>query len=153
MEYHPRADCTDVPIWSDDRWFTHSHLHQEIVSILKSHEATTNGISETPLYLDSGAIDTRVERWTPRLRHLGRINVVDGNPLYHWTVAELIAYEALHEFWSVVLRWPLGWWPWSGTALPALPDQVGSPAPFAVAPGSERDGPSASSTRCWSEPG
>ena len=47
--------------------------------------------------------------------------------LYHWTVPELIAHEALHEWWAQTLTWPLGWWPWeNGPTPPALPDHLAS---------------------------
>jgi hypothetical protein len=66
-----------------------------------------------------------------RLRALGRIQDVDNEVFYHWSVAELLAHEALHEWWAAILRWPLGWWPWEpGDAVPPREGSIPGPKPF-----------------------
>jgi hypothetical protein len=133
MAYRPRIDCSDVPIGSDDHWLTNRGVNERVVEVLLVHEATTVGIAEVPLSLNASEVDRRLERWAPRLRHLGRVQDVGDDELYHWTVAELIAHEALHAWWAKVAVWPLGWWPWErGGAAPAVPPEVATPEPFSI---------------------
>lgn len=129
--YRPRVDCSDVPHDSDDHWLTGRGVQQRVEEILRQNEATTAGLAEVPLSLSSQDVARRLARWEDRLVHLGRAQDTDDGRLYHWMVAELIAHEALHEWWSQSLIWLLGWWPWDhGPTPPDLPGNLRSPQPF-----------------------
>lgn len=129
--YRPRVDCSDVPHDSDDHWLTQQGVQRRVADILRENEGTTAGLGEVPLSLTSQEIVRRLTRWEPRLAYLGRAQETDDGRLYHWMVAELIAHEALHEWWSQALIWPLGWWPWDhGPTAPELPLDLRSPQPF-----------------------
>lgn len=125
--YRPRVDCSDVPYDSDDHWLTQNGVESRVTDVLRDHEGTTAGLGEGPLSLSSREIVRRLECWEDRLEYLGRAHETDEGRLYHWTVPELIAHEALHEWWAQTLTWPLGWWPWeNGPTPPALPDRLAS---------------------------
>lgn len=129
--YRPRIDCSDAPIDSDDHWLTPHGVVGRVAEVLRGHEATTAGLAEVPLHLSSRQVAERLARWEARLEHLGRAQGTDEGHLYHWTVPELIAHEALHEWWAKILTWPLGWWPWDGHPTPPdIPDHLSSPSPF-----------------------
>lgn len=134
MGYHARVDCSDVPHDSDDHWVTLRGVHRRVDDVVRDHEATTAGMAEVPLSLSSAEVDRRLSRWEPRLVHLGRVQETAEGRLFHWMVPELVAHEALHEWWSKALIWPLGWWPWvDGSTAPDLPAHLASPKPFTAA--------------------
>jgi hypothetical protein len=110
MEYRPRMDSTDVELDSDDRWLSRRGLGDRVDEILGDHDYVTVGIAEQPLQLDRGDIDRRIQRLEPRLRQLGRMHTLEDGVVFHWTVAGLVAHQYLHEWWAVILPWPLGWW-------------------------------------------
>jgi hypothetical protein len=118
MDYRPRIDCSDVPIDSDDRWIDRRGLHHAVHAVLAAHDASTNGIGEVPCYLTHAQIENRIDSWELRLRTHGRIQEAEGTTVFHWTVAELLAHEALHEWWLTITDWPLGWWPWDHDGPP-----------------------------------
>ena len=122
-----------MPHDSDDQWLTQQGVQRRVADILRDNEGTTAGLAEVPLSLSTQDVVQRLARWEPRLSYLGRAQDTDEGRLYHWMVAELIAHEALHEWWSTALIWPLGWWPWQdGPTPPELPSNLRSPRPFAV---------------------
>lgn len=116
--YRPRVDCSDVPHDSDDRWLTRDGVHRRVADLLRDHEGATAGLAEVPLSLSHHDVVQRLARWEPRLASLGRAQDTEDGRLYHWMVAELIAHEALCEWWSHALIWPLGWWPWQDGPTP-----------------------------------
>lgn len=141
MDYRPRLDSSDVDHDSDDRWLSQRVLERRVDEIFRDHAHMTVGICEVPLTLHEAELDRRLERWTPRLRHLGRIHTVGDEVVFHWTVAEFIAHEALHEWWSAIAHWPLGWWPDDAATgpLPELPEELASPEPFSTAEADSRN--------------
>lgn len=118
MNYRPRPDCSDVPADSDDRWLTTAALFERVDAIL-DNQADTVGFAEMPLALSVEEKRRRLASWEPSLRQLGRLHDDEhAGPLYHWSVAEFLAHDALAEFWSSVVNWPLGWWPWAARREP-----------------------------------
>lgn len=111
MDYHPRMDSSDVELDSDDRWLSWRALVDRIGEILKEHESVTVGVSEVPLEIDRAEVESRITEIEPRLRHLARMHTLEDDVVFHWTVAELVAHEALHAWWARILEWSLGWWP------------------------------------------